>query len=493
MMFGVHVNSKEIVVAGSAAVVIGFYIRKWILNRKSTLPYPPGPKPHWLLGNIAHFPNFKNGETFDTVILELSKEYGLTTSLNLPIIGTMILTVDPELVKTFMVTKNLPKSKMYADLAPCFGTRSILSVNGKEWADMRKAFNAGFTPTFLKSVVETMAELVKPLIERFEEDAREGNISNMLECAKMYSSAVILAVAFGEEWSPTKPHPARVYEDQVVRLYAKLMNKPLGRFYDWRTWREMCRYGKLVDQEMRAILERRLLAGATGKSKDICSLAIAHFMKDDGTLTEDHKLSIIDQLKTFYFAGHDTTSINLSWSVWLLSQHPSVRSKVRDELEKVGIWNNPDVAPTFEELQECAYLEAVIKETLRLYPPASGLSRNGLENGSYKGYNMKSQLIVVSTYAMHRHPALWKEPDLFRPERFLDGSEADLNSKFVPFSRGPRDCIGRYFAMLEIKLALSAIVSRFDFECIDPDERIEQKLTMVPKNGCDVCMKLRNA
>merc|ERR1711966_611236 len=140
--------------------------------------------------------------------------------------------------------------------------------------------------------------------------------------------------------------------------------------------------------------------------------------------------------------------------------------KVRDELKENGIWTDPKTSPTYEQLQKCEYLHAVIRETLRLYPPGS--------------------VLMVNAYCMHRHPDLWIEPEVFRPERMIDGSEGDVNAKLMYFAKGPRDCLGKYFAMLEAKLAISALVSKYDLQCVDPNEQIAYNLTNVPANGAKV-------
>lgn len=162
-------------------------------------------------------------------------------------------------------------------------------------------------------------------------------------------------------------------------------------------------------------------------------------------------------------------------------------NKIRAELIKEGIWADSSAAPSYDELKKCAYLEAVVNETLRLYPPASPLSRQAKD--PYEvcgGFRVGGATIFVSPYIMARHPLLWKDPEVFRPERFLDGSEHDISSKFIPFSRGPRDCIGKYFAMLEAKLAISALVMQYNFKCVDPSDRPIAVVTTLPEKGAQV-------
>ena len=253
--------------------------------------------------------------------------------------------------------------------------------------------------------------------------------------------------------------------------------------------------GVRLEEEMRKILERRLAADTDyDSSKDICSLAISHLKKvSGGSLSEDDKDLIVDQLKTFYFAGHDTTATTIAWVIWELSQHPKVLDQVRKELKEKMIWDDLSIAPTYEQLQKCEYLDAVIKETLRLYPPASGLTRQNTDpEETYKGYSIGNAVLMVNAYVMHRHPDLWKQPDEFRPERMIDGSEGDVNAKLIPFSRGPRDCIGKYFALLEAKLAISALVTRYNLQCADPGDSLAYNLTNIPKRGAKVNFSRRS-
>jgi cytochrome P450 len=286
---------------------------------------------------------------------------------------------------------------------------------------------------------------------------------------------------------------------ELGRIMAGTFVNPLSKF-DVASKRKINIYEKLIDDEMMRILERRLNDDTVGEKKDICSLAIEEMKRASGPLTQEDKVSITHQLKTFYFAGHDTTAITISWAIWLLAQNPQVLAKIRAELKGHGVWTESSKPPTYEDLQKCVYLEAAVKETLRLYPPAGGVSRwtNSVDE-EWKGYRLSGAYLSLSIYCMGRHPLLWKEPDVFRPDRFLDGSEEPpnskygINAKFTAFSKGPRDCIGKYFALLESKLAISALVTRYDVECVDPKERLVTLLTNAPKNGAAVNFRRRDS
>ena len=142
------------------------------------------------------------------------------------------------------------------------------------------------------------------------------------------------------------------------------------------------------------------------------------------------KLAICHQLKFFYFVGHDMTSIANSWLVWLLSQHEEVLAKLHIELKEHGIWMEDKNPPTYEQLHNCNYLDAVVKESLCLYPPATLAWYSPNVDKTLGGYTIGGDTdIIISPYVIHHHPFLWKEPEIFRPEHFFDGSKENLVNK----------------------------------------------------------------
>jgi len=293
----------------------------------------------------------------------------------------------------------------------------------------------------------------------------------------MLQSDVIVQVAFGEDWGVEKALQMRRVHTELQALTAAMGSNVSLMFFGVRTWIRIRKLTKQLDDEMSNILGRRLAAGPSANSKDICSIAIDQMKGDNGSLTEEDKHSIVHQLKTvstrcaknrvlcisrhrkltpgchrfqFFFAGNDTTATLMSWTVWLLSQHRKKLLKVRAELAEHRVWED-NKTPTYDQLLECEYLEAVLKEALRLYPPAGSarytpdVSETWKDPKTNEEYTIGGAVLYVSHYVMHRHPDLWNQPDDFFPERFLDGSEQNISSKFQPFSRGPRDCIGKYF------------------------------------------------
>lgn len=301
-------KTQLITTAVLAAVPLWIIIKK-LLKKRPKCPYPPGPKGVFFFGNTLDFPDPDEGGFVDEKFLEWSKEFGTVFTLKIPIIGRMIIVADPDLVKHINVSRNYPKSPAYNMLDAVVGSKSMVIVGNKEWAPLRKAFNPGFAPSFLKGMTSTMNEKMMRFLDCVEADIKNEVPTNMLSRAQTFTSDVIVTIAFGEDWGGDNPHPARMWETEICRNLNGLIFNPRKLLFGFETKRKVRYYEKLLDQEMLNILERRLAAGTSEDSKDICSLAINCMKSSDGSLTEDDKISIAHQLKTFYFAGHDTTGL----------------------------------------------------------------------------------------------------------------------------------------------------------------------------------------
>ena len=470
-----------------------YLVYKAVTKKTLKFPYPPSPPGRFFWGNALDLPDVRTGRHPDIKLLEWAKEYGLVFSFKAPVIGRLIICADPDLVKHVLITKNFHKSWTYKTFTPIFGDRSIVITEGDVWFAQRRAFNPGFAPNFLKSMVTVISEKLDRFLTCINQDIDAGIPTHMLHRSQTFTSDVIVQIAFGEDWGGSKPHQAREWETELTELTSLRGNDPFVRLFGVRTRRRIRHVQNLLDTEMRAILERRLAGAAAGTtaSRDICSIAIDQMKGPDGTLTEDDKITVIHQLKTFYFAGHDTTATLISWAIWLLSQHDEELEKLRNELKKQQIWAEGET-PTYDQLLKCTYLEAILKEALRLYPPAGSGRYTSDVSETWGDYTIGGAILYVSPYVMHRHPDLWDRPDDFWPERFFSKTD-NFATKWVAFSRGPRDCLGKYFAMLEAKMAVSALVLRYDLECMDPNEEWSYKVTAVPRNGAQVKFRHRKA
>jgi cytochrome P450 len=231
------------------------------------------------------------------------------------------------------------------------------------------------------------------------------------------------------------------------------------------------------------------IAEEAGGAKDLLTLLLTA-RDDDGNSMSDQQLR--DEVITLLLAGHETTALNLSWTWYLLAKYPEVEEKLHAELDAV-LGGRP---PSAADLPKLQYTDRVIRETLRLYPPAWRIFRRTeepLEVGEYvlpAGAN-----IVLSQWVTQRDPRWFSEPDRFHPDRWSEESAAKLpRFAYFPFGGGPRVCIGAGFAMMEATLLLATIAQAFRMR-LAPGQRIEPlaSITLRPKNGIHVELEERAA
>lgn len=177
----------------------------------------------------------------------------------------------------------------------------------------------------------------------------------------------------------------------------------------------------------------------------------------------------MEEVNTFTFAGHDTVGISMAFTLFCLGHHPEVQEKVAAELESV-LGKNKGQDVTADQMRELKYLEAVIKEALRLYPPGPTFGRKVTEDVVISGYEVPAGTdIWLNVKAIHMDPEIFPNPERFDPQRFMD--EGSLPAfAFAAFSLGPRNCIGQNFGLLEEKILLSHVLRQFTVKSLVPAE-----------------------
>jgi cytochrome P450 len=212
---------------------------------------------------------------------------------------------------------------------------------------------------------------------------------------------------------------------------------------------------------------------------------------EDGSRMSDEQ--ICDESLTLFGAGHETTATALAWAWYLLATHPDIYRNMQQEVDSAL----QGIAPTYADLARLPYTLQVFKETMRLYPPAYGISRAALRDIEIVGYFIpKNRYVVVCPYTLHRRPDYFPEPEKFDPQRFTPENEKRLpRYAYMPFGAGPRICIGNHFAMMEGHLLLAALAQRVTFELVEgqqivPDPNVN--LTIRPKYGVKMIVRRRD-
>ena len=202
---------------------------------------------------------------------------------------------------------------------------------------------------------------------------------------------------------------------------------------------------------------------------------------------------IREEVDTFMFEGHDTTTSGISSTLYLISRHPEVQQKIIEEIKTV-LGTDKERAVSLRDLGELKYLECVIKESLRLYPPVPIIGRYFTEDVIIRGNKIPAGTnFTVGIYVTLRDPMYFPEPDSFKPERFLDDSINKMHAyAYIPFSAGPRNCIGQKFALLEMKSTISKVLRHFELLPLGPEVSPMMNLVLRSANGNHVGLRPRN-
>jgi cytochrome P450 len=241
-------------------------------------------------------------------------------------------------------------------------------------------------------------------------------------------------------------------------------------------------------REVDAILNT-LIRSQRARGEDDSLLSMLVSARDD----ENRGMSdaqLLDELKTLFLAGFESSANALTWTMYLLTQHPAIMQTLQREIDS-ELHGRP---ATLETLPRLPFLDAVIRESLRLYPPAWNLARTAVEDVRFgNAVVRRGQLVMASQWVIHRNPAHYPDPRAFKPQRWLEGLARTLPEfAYMPFSGGTRKCIGDDFARLEIAVVLVTLCQRFAFE-LEPGFRVEPRagMTLHPKHGLRVRVRSR--
>jgi cytochrome P450 len=217
-------------------------------------------------------------------------------------------------------------------------------------------------------------------------------------------------------------------------------------------------------------------------------LSMLLFVRDEETGQGMNDQQVHDEVMTLLLAGHETVSIALTWTWYLLSQHPEVERRLHAELDEVL----GGQMPTVDHLGKLSYTRMVLEEALRLYPPAWIFGRKALADDEIGGYFIPANsMIVLSPYVTHRHPTFWEDPEAFDPERFApERSASRPHYAYFPFGGGPRLCIGSNFALMEMQFILATIAQRYRLHLV-PGHLIEPEalLSLRPRYGLPMTLQ----
>ena len=417
-------------------------------------------------------------------LFEAAAEHGDVVRLQLLGMGDLYLVSSPVLAEKLLVDPDdrfTKATQSKEDLQSLIGEGLVLS-EGELWERQRQRIEPAFYMDRIKGYTETMTAE----IERAAADWADEPTVDIEAEMKALTLRILVTSIFGSEID---------YEDRGIRETVKQLQEPgepakqpiarmVPQWVPIPMWR---RYNQGID-EMESVIETFIEArrGEVDDHDDLLSMLLAGTDEEGETMSE--KL-VRDELMTFLFAGHETTATVLTFTWFLLAQHPDVEHRLAEELDAVLDGRQP----TFEDLPQLEYTEQVLKEAMRIYPPVPTVPREPTEDITFGGYRIpKGATVGASQWVIHHDERFWDEPQTFRPERF-DGEIDRPDFAYFPFGGGPRRCIGQQFAMVEAKLILARLAQQYTVDLVsDPDVDLSVSITTRPLDSIEMRIRSRS-
>ncbi|MCD7449018.1 hypothetical protein HAX54_048101 [Datura stramonium] len=382
-----------------------------------------------------------------------------------------IFVMEPELIKEIITNNNIFKKPKPAPLVQLL-VSGITSYEDQKWAKHRKILNTAFYAEKLKCMVAAMHKSCEDMINKWEIQLSK-NKSCELDVHPYFedlTSDVISRTAFGSSYEEgMKIFHLQKELAELTRQAFQSVYIPGWRFLPTRRNRRMKAIDNEIKDTLRKIVSKRERSMKLGDDheEDLLGILLKSNMKEIqehgskfGMTTDE----VIEECKVFYFAGQESSSNLLVWTMVLLSVHQNWQARAREEVQQVFHNNKPD----FEGLNHLKIVTMILNEVLRLYPPAPYFVRKANQETKLGKMNIPPEVILmIPTIFVHHNQQLWGDDvKEFKPERFSQGiSKATKNRLcFLPFSWGPRICIGNNFAIMETKIALAMILQRFAFQ-----------------------------
>ena len=436
-------------------------------NRSITRP--PGPEPHFLIGN---FPLGRPDPL--AVFTGWAREFGDIFYYRAGWIHVYFLN-SPELIESVLVTnqQNFRKDRVIQNSRWFLG-QGLLTSEGGEWLRQRRLSQ----PAFHRERLALYARIINGCAEEMLDSWKDGENRDVHQEMMQLTLRVVAKVLFSVDVKNESKEVAAALNLLMKHSSgARMLLPPWVRYLPLPFLIRVRRAVRQLDDVVyRIIRERRRSENDNG---DLLSMLMSA-RDEDGSRMTDRQLR--DEVMTFLLAGHETTALSLSWAWFLLSENPEAENKLHHELARVLDGKNP----SFEDLPRLCYTEAVVKESVRLYPPAWSLARTAAEDFEIGGYLVPAgSNVVMSQWIMHRDPRFFPSPEQFDPGRWFEEHTQRLpRFAYFPFGGGPRYCVGASFAMMEATLLLAAIAQRFRLRMV-PGHKVVPvpSITLRPKYG----------
>jgi cytochrome P450 len=347
----------------------------------------------------------------------------------------------------------------------------IMTSEGDFWRRQRRMMQ----PCFHRRVIDRFAQLIHDVNEKFATrwaaKAASGEPINLTDDVSELTLEIVLHSIFG----PDLERLERQLGANPFEVVAKEQNRDLKFAFRFRSLTKLV--AELIDRRRRE----------ASSHEDFLSMLMAARDRDNHTAMSDKEL--IDEVMTLIVAGHETTAAALTWTWYLISQNPQTAAELEAEADRTG-----GGVLSLDAAESLDFTHQVVQEALRLYPPGWLFTRRTIERDELGGYAIDARTdVFISPYMLHRHPAFWSDPEEFRPQRFagIDAKERHRFA-FLPFSVGPRHCIGENMAMFEMLVHLNRMVRSFRLTRLDAGPiELEAQINLRPRSSLMMRVEVR--
>lgn len=417
----------------------------------------------------------------------LLKEHDGLIKMKLPY--SLLLTNRPEIIKHVFRTnnKNYIITKLVRDTFRKEVAGGLSTATGSAWLKQRRAMQPGFHKKKLEGITNIMIQeamiYLETILDKYAENQQEIDLF-----AEMLTLTFRLTIKslFGETFKEENVNFFREATEFGLTCLLNETRKPfLKPWYRINgTHAKNRRLRTTRDKQIFDFVQERK---NSGKREDDLLDMLFNIRYEDGSGMTDKQL--LDEVVLLFIAGHETTGHSIAWILFGLNKHPEIVQKIVNYIdEHLG-----DRIPTLADLQNISYISQVINEGLRLYPPAWYIEREALEDDHIEGVHIpKGQTVAFSIHSLHRNPKYWENPDQFDPERFSPENQKNQNANvYMPFGIGPRLCIGKNIALMEMQLLLILILRRYKINFITQETDFKPALNLAPSEKVMVKLEKR--
>ncbi|KAJ8674728.1 hypothetical protein QAD02_010514 [Eretmocerus hayati] len=491
--------------------VFAWLILEWWRAKKRLWKYLaeiPGPFALPLVGNMIQL-NVEHDELFNRIV-GMRMMWGCREGINKAWLGRkpyVFLSKASTVECILGNNRHLDKSCDYKFLQPWLGT-GLLTGSGHKWSARRKILTPTFHFNILEDFVQVFGEQTDILVDKLRSELGKSCF-NISPYVTLCTLDIICETAMGRRIS-AQSHSDSDYVRAVYKIGSIIQTRQTSFLHQfdmffrfsplYKKHQECVRIlhefsNKVIQERKNAISEKVIDENANEESrKRPAFLDLLIEASKNGSVLSDN--DIREEVDTFMFEGHDTTSTAVCWTLYLLGCHSEIQDRVVEELETIFSEGDRQRRPNLKDLKNMKYLDKCIKEALRLYPSVPILGRTISDDTVIGNYTVpKGTTALIILPVLHRDPDVFQNPEQFDPERFSPENAIGRHPyAYIPFSTGPRNCIGQKFALLEEKTLISGILRRYVVEAAERRENIQVSAELVirAKNGLRIRIHPRN-